>query len=49
MTARHTELSIPEVQMNDYKITFNASNLATNDFKHKLPTFATFQTVDEQQ
>ena len=49
VAARLRELSIPEVQMNEYKMTFNALNMAAKDLEHKLPIFAPFQTVDDQK
>ena len=42
-------MNVPEVSMNEYKMTFNALNLAAKDLERKLPTFAPFQTVDEQK
>ena len=35
--------------MNEYKLTFNALNMAAKDLERKLPVFAPFQTVDEQK
>ena len=35
--------------MNEYKMTFNALNMAAKDLERKLPIFAPFQTVDEQK
>ena len=35
--------------MNEYKMTFNALNMAAKDLERKLPIFAPFQTVDEQE
>ena len=49
VAARLRELSIPEVQMNEYKMTFNVLNMAAKDLERKLPIFAPFQTVDEQK
>ena len=35
--------------MNEYKMTFNALNMAAKDLERKLPILAPFQTVDEQK
>ena len=45
--ASFSEVTVPEVSMNEYNNTFNQLNMAAKDLVQKLPPLAPFQTMNE--